>query len=464
LNYRLLITLLCFASLSYSAGQSDVALVRGANVGQAIITPAPIGSRLPRLRLMPNGDVLMSWIEPRGDGHVLKFGQLHNGHWIKSGEVSHGLNWFVNWADYPSVVAIDANFWAAHWLVRQKGGKAFDYDVRMAISNDAGLSWREIGSPHRDRTASEHGFVTIFKDADGAGVIWLDGRDYVKKDVLVHHPEKSANFNLRYTHISRDGDLGDEVIVDANTCTCCWTSVALTDEGPVAAWRSRTGNEIRDNKVALMRSGKWTLPVPLGDEGWVIEGCPVNGPSLASRGHQVAAAWFTAQGDRPRVRASFSSNHGETFGPSIDVDVAAPLGRIGLDWKDEHTAVISWMTAANQDKKSSLAFRLIKKDGRLGPIRHTAELSPGREAGVPQMIAAERGLLLAWTDVAPHYGIKMHAINWHQLQADKFQFAGLQLYMPQSDQSGSLVLSAQHLVSKNLLPFSPYICKQPHSN
>lgn len=399
----------------------------------------------------------MSWVAPREEGHALKFGLLHDGRWVKSGEVSHGLNWFVNWADYPSVVAIDEKFWVAHWLVKQKGGKTFDYDVRLAISDNAGDTWREIGSPHRDGTASEHGFVTIFKDANAAGVIWLDGRDYLKKDERAHFPERSGNFNLRYTRIGRDGSMGAETIVDANTCTCCWTSVAVTEKGAVAVWRSRTNHEIRDNRVALMRAGKWTTSTPLGDEGWMIEGCPVNGPSVAASGHDVVAAWFTAQGDRPRVRASFSLNDGETFGVPIEIDDMAPLGRIGLGWKDNQTAVISWMTAASQDKKSTLAFRIIKKDGTLGSIKRALELSPGRDTGVPQIITNEEGVFLAWTDAAPDYGIKMVMIDWKE-----FQSGTLQSEQPQFNWLQSLVPTDENSVAHNTLPFTAYICKQTH--
>ena len=55
---------------------------------------------------------------------------------MKLGEAAQGANWFVNWADYPSVVAIDEKFWVAHWLAKQSGGKTYDYDVALAISND----------------------------------------------------------------------------------------------------------------------------------------------------------------------------------------------------------------------------------------------------------------------------------------------------------------------------------------
>ena len=96
--------------------------------------PVEEAGRLPRLRTIPNGDALMSWVEPKGQGHALKFGVVHDGRWIRQGVAAQGENWFVNWADFSSVVAIDENFWVAHWLAKQQGGKTYDYDCLLYTS------------------------------------------------------------------------------------------------------------------------------------------------------------------------------------------------------------------------------------------------------------------------------------------------------------------------------------------
>lgn len=438
------ITLICFAGLSCSDGFKNNESNSGIELKQqSVQATKTVGSRLPRLRTLPNGDVLMSWVEPKNEGHVLKFAVLHKGRWIKQGEVAQGENWFLNWADYPSVVAIDNQFWVAHWLVKQQGGKTFDYDIALAISNDAGLTWREIGHPHNDGTAAEHGFATIFPVEGDAGIVWLDGRDYVKKTDIAKHPEKSGNFNLRYTRIHRDGSMDNEQVIDNNTCTCCWTSVTVTSAGPVVAWRGRTDAEIRDNRVSLLQNGKWSSPMPLGAEGWKIEGCPVNGPAIAARGMQVVAAWFSAEGDRPRVRVAFSNDGGKSFGKPIEVDDVAPLGRIGLVWQDGKTVAISWMTVADAvTKKSSLALRKIDVDGSLGVIKRVIDISPGRDTGVPQMISTDKGLVLAWTDVAPTHGVRTALVDWNSLQ--------------------STAVLKPIFFAQSTLPFIPTICERPH--
>lgn len=375
---------------------------------QQLANPASESARLPRLVPMPEkSSTLMSWVEPLNGGHVLKFAVLEEGKWVKQGLASQGQNWFVNWADYPSVTPISNTFWVAHWLSRKQGGKTYEYDISLAITNDAGKTWQEIGHPHRDGAAAEHGFVTLFRESEQvAGIIWLDGREYIKKGKSGQTAGKSGNFALRYTRIHADGSMDDEQVIDDNTCTCCWTSVAQTPAGAIAVWRGRTEAEVRDNRYGLLSKGQWTIPKGLGGEGWQIDACPVNGPSVASRGRQVVASWFTAQGDNPRVRIAFSGDSGKSFGNSLDVDDIAPIGRIGLVWLDRQYAVVSWLGRADENLRASdLYVRLVSKKGEMYAPQRIATLSSGRDAGVPQMSYNGRELVFAWTKPAPEHGI-----------------------------------------------------------
>ena len=138
-----------------------------------------------------------------------------------------------------------------------------------------------------------------------------------------------------------------------------------------------------------------------------MDGCPVNGPALAIRGEHIVASWFTAEGNRPRVRAAFSSIDRLQFRKTFEVDEAKPAGRIKIEWLNDHAAVVMWLTAMdNATKKASVAVRKIFIDGTMSPIKRLIDISPGRDSGIPQLIKNESDFMLAWTSAAPGYGVQ----------------------------------------------------------
>ncbi|MGB7987830.1 MAG: hypothetical protein WCF44_00445, partial [Candidatus Methylophosphatis roskildensis] len=267
-------------------------------------------------------------------------------------------------------------------------------------------SWSTPRPPHRDGGAAEHGFASLFALDRAAGLVWLDGRDYVKAADKAKHSEKSGNFALRFARIERDGTIGSEEIIDPNVCTCCQTAAAATSGGAVAAWRGRTDAEIRDDLVAQFDKGRWSAPRPLGGEGWKIAACPTNGPALSASASLVAAAWFSAEGDRPRVRAAISSDAGASFRSAIEIDEVSPVGRVGIAWADPDTAVVSWIGRPDAGFKADLRIRRITRNGQPGRVEQVANISAGRDSGVPQLVADAGCLVLAWTDSAPAHGIR----------------------------------------------------------
>ena len=91
------------------------------------------GSGEPHLAPGPRGSVIMSWLEPADDGASLRYSVLRDDQWSEPNTVASGDDWFVNWADFPSVVAIDDSLWAAHWLVKAAVG-TYEYGPAIAAS------------------------------------------------------------------------------------------------------------------------------------------------------------------------------------------------------------------------------------------------------------------------------------------------------------------------------------------
>lgn len=370
--------------------------------------PAGAGARLPRLAAHPDGGFVLCWVERAGTGHALRCARHVEGAWMPAVEVARGENWFVNWLDFPSVVPIGRDFWLAHRLVLRAGGGRYDYDIALAASDDGGRTWRDAGRPYASTTAAEYGFASIFADGDAAAIVWLDGREYVKAAERHLHPDKSGNFALRATRVARDGGVEPDRVLDANVCTCCQTAAAVADGVPLVAYRGRADREVRDNKLVRRVAGAWSAPVDLGAEAWSIAACPTNGPALAARDSRVVAAWFTAAGDRPRVRAALSADAGATWGEPIDVDSAAPLGRVGAAWLDGERAAVSWIGApAREDGRAPLMVVLLDARGRERARGSIARVAASRDSGLPQLAADRDRLVAAWTEPGPRYGIRL---------------------------------------------------------
>ncbi len=126
--------------------------VPGLAVGEIEFT-AGSGSGEPNLHVTPDGRVLLSWLEPfGGDRHALRVAVRRGDRWSEPTTIHESDRFFVNWADFPSLVELSEGVWLAHWLEKVAGG-TYAYHVRLAISKDAGSSWGAPITPHQRRLA-----------------------------------------------------------------------------------------------------------------------------------------------------------------------------------------------------------------------------------------------------------------------------------------------------------------------
>jgi hypothetical protein len=355
--------------------------------------PAAPGSAEANLVTGPDGRVYLSWVEPGPDStHALRYSVLEGGRWSAPKTVASGRGWFVNWADFPSLRVLEGGRVAAHWLQKSGSGK-YAYDVRVAQSADGGATWSPGVVPHRDGTAAEHGFASLWPAVgDSLGAVWLDGRKYAGKAEGDH----SAEMMLVTTTIALDGSLGAERVLDERICDCCQTSMAMTSAGPVVVYRDRSEQEIRDISIVRQVNGQWTAPKPVHADGWVMPACPVNGPAVSADGSRVAVAWFTEADSTRRVRIAFSDDAGATFAAPAAVSEETPLGRVDVELVDGG-ALVSWLEARGE-KGAEVRTRFVGRDGRMGEHRVIAASSAERASGFPRMARAGGDVVFAWTE------------------------------------------------------------------
>ncbi len=358
-----------------------------------LATPAGPGSAEPNLALGPGGRVFLSWIELAPDsGHQLKFATLQKDRFGGAQVIATGGRgeWFVNWADFPSVMALSSNHLVAHWLQRSGMGR-YAYDVRVARSMDGGATWSKAVTPHRDASESEHGFVSLFRVGNEVGIAWLDGRKHAAAK-----SDAAAEMSVRFTRFSAGGQLSADQEIDARACDCCQTSAAITARGPVLVYRDRSAQEVRDIALVRYEKGRWSQPRAVHRDNWVIAACPVNGPSVSAQNNRVAVAWFTAANEQARVFVAFSKNAGDDFAPPIRVDDGAPAGRVDVQLLADNSALVSWMERVND--RAEVRIRRVHANGRRGEAKIVATSSAERASGFPHIIWRGKDVVLAWTE------------------------------------------------------------------
>lgn len=361
-----------------------------------VTSPAARGSAQPQLAV--RGDrVVLSWVESTGDRATLKFAERTRDGWTEARTVAAGANFFVNWADVPSVVRLADGSLAAHWLQTSNATDDDDaYDVRLSFSKDDGRTWSASTTPHHDGKAVEHGFASLFQapGQNGLGVIWLDGREMESDG----REGMRGNMTLRAATFDRSGLQASETRVDDRVCECCPTAAAETSDGPIVAFRNRTQDEIRDIYVSRFVDGRWTEPTAVHDDHWKINACPVNGPALSARGRNVVIAWFTGTGDQGHVFAAFSSDSGKTFAAPIAVEDAGAVGRVDVELLATGSAIVSWIEFA--DQRSQFRIRQIDPSRSRTASTSVAGISAGRASGYPRMAVRGEEVLFAWTDTS----------------------------------------------------------------
>jgi len=364
------------------ATHEQVALAAAAQLRRTEVkeveNPAPAGSTQGFLSRGLGGAVYLSWMEAGG----FRFARWEKGRWGETRTIAEQRRFFLNWADYTSLVELPGGALAAHWLEKQADSK-YAYGLRVAMSWDGGRSWKTVFAPEVSKADDYTGFVSLLPLKDGLGVSYLAPTAHGGHD---GHEAKT----LRYAVLDGKGRLVSDKELDGDVCSCCQTSAVETGKGPVVLYRDHTG-ETRDISVAGADGVK-----ALHADGWKINACPVNGPAADARGGNMAAAWFTGAEGRPRVLASFSGDDGRSFGGPVVVSGDNPIGRVALRLLADGSAAVVWLERVTEEK-AELRLRRVQGSGELGEMVVIAQVDSARRTGFPHLVEEGGRLWVSWT-------------------------------------------------------------------
>ena len=358
---------------------------------EPVASPAGDASAQPQLTASADG-VLLSWLETAGAQTTLKYAARTATGWSNATAVASGRDFFTNWADVPSVVRLSDHTLVAHWL-QETDADAEAYDLRLSRSADDGRTWSPAFSPHHNGTKSEHGFATLFDRREGGlGLVWLDGRAMTPP--AARGEESTGDMRLMAASFDRGWTQRAEEAIDTRVCECCPTAAALTSEGVIVAFRNRSDDETRDIYVSRLVGGAWTAPAAVHNDGWHLNGCPVNGPAVSAIGRDVGIAWFTAPDDQGHAFVAFSQDVGRTFAAPVRVDDEGSIGRVDVELLPDGSAVVAWIELA--DRRAAFKVRRVERSGQRSAAVTVTELAGNRSSGYPRMARHDRELVFAW--------------------------------------------------------------------
>jgi hypothetical protein len=353
-----------------------------------LTSPAGPGAMGASLTRDERDAIYLTWLEPEGGDHVLKFSRLLGGatRWTEPMVIARGAGWFANWADFPQLAVADGKMTAV-WFVENAGQ---GYRAYWSQSRDQGATWTRAAPLSTESDHTE--FTALQPMGDGRVLaVWLDARARAKG-------EEKQMLCARFL-----GEDGPDMVIDAMVCDCCQIALTpLRDGGVLAAYRGRNADEVRDIKVSRFNGRKWSRPEGLHRDGWKIAGCPVNGPRLVTDGSWHGVAWFTGANDQPAVHAALSVDGGETF-EAARIDLGKPEGRVDTALLKDGTMLVAWLERAGAGKEGGIYLRGLTADNRLTEPEMLAPTKTTRASGFPRIVMRDANtFVLAFTrDLEP---------------------------------------------------------------
>ncbi len=337
------------------------------------------------------GSLSLSWISSDdNEKSSLNFSQFKDGKWFKPHTITRGSDWFINWADFPTH-AINGNLILSSYLKKSTSGE-YNYDIILNLQKLNGEKIKENFILHTDGTKSEHGFVSIVSNnSKGFYISWLDGRNTIEKGIENQHNPMT----IRFAEVTNHGDIINETELDSATCDCCQTSITATNNGPVVVYRDRSKKEVRDIYITRKINGVWEAPSAVHNDGWIINGCPVNGPKVASNLNNLAVSWFTVSNGRPIVNLSFSKSNGEYFDTPLKINDLDAIGRVDIVFLNEKNVLVSYIEG--DDNGTFLRIKKVSIDGKVSAPITISEIDGGRNTGVPQLEKFNDEIFVVWT-------------------------------------------------------------------
>ncbi len=216
-----------------------------------------------------------------------------------------GSNVIASGENIPSLTQVSDGLYAT-WQERTSEDR---HRIMFARSSDTGVSFSKPVEITDSRGTSFNGFSSMSVAPNGdIYVVWLDGRD---------QPEPEGTLGL---YLAKSSDGGNSFTTNSRivlgACPCCRPAIAFGEHGQVyVSWRKVFAGDVRDVVLATSTDAGATFSAPkkVGEDQWVVHGCPDSGPSMANIGGRLYIAWYSEGSHTAGIRVTVSDDGGKTF-------------------------------------------------------------------------------------------------------------------------------------------------------
>jgi hypothetical protein len=284
--------------------------------------------------------------------------------------------------DPPSVAVADKSVYVL-WTARVEAGGKKGTDLYLSVSHDQGQTFAPAVKVNDDKLPGAHGMHSLAVANDGKiYVAWLDERNVrapqPSKHAGGHHME--SNRELFIAHSTDGGKtFSANKKVAENACPCCKTALAVSPDGTLyTSWRQVLPGNFRHIAVASSTDGgaNFASPVIVSDDKWMLQGCPVSGPSISTDANgTLRVVWYAAgEGDPPGLYVAESRDKARTFSPRSLLMQETVKGTPALAAANDR-AVAIWQGSIGQQPETKM--RELGGAGAAVSVAANAELPSG---------------------------------------------------------------------------------------
>jgi hypothetical protein len=284
----------------------------------------------------------------------------------------------------------------------------------LSRSQDGGRSFGSDFVVPGTEAAGNRGWQSSVVAGGRVNVLWLDHREMAAGSTIAtsHHEHAASAEGTRdgvamaqkskLYFATADGAIAPQAIT-GGVCYCCKTTLAAGSNGSIyAAWRQVYAGNIRDIAFTMSSDGGRTFapPIRVSEDGWVLDGCPENGPAmLVDRGQRVHVVWPTlvgAAGSDDEALALFyaASRDGRQFTPRQQLATEGVPRHVQIAMAPGGALVVAWDEAANGTRHVAIARGTPDANGQ---VTFQRESTDDVEGTYPVLAATTNGIVTAWT-------------------------------------------------------------------